>query len=167
MDGEIQELHGSRDKKGDGHARGGDRVSGIKRHDRHATDTGRQESRLGWGRHYVRPPFTVLHLPLTTFRANKSWFLSSLFPHPRLSRLSYVSYHPPYSSWRFTSSRLKHPSMSRPSVSLLYLFRCLPPHQLAQAIRRYVLICGPVSVDRREFSVLGFRQIWNLSHVLN
>lgn len=84
IDGETWKLHGSKDKKGDGHEEEIE-WAGMKRHDRHATDTGRQESRLGWGRHYVRPPFTVLHLPLTTFRANKSWFLSSLFPRSRLS----------------------------------------------------------------------------------
>lgn len=37
--------------------------------------------------------------------------------------------------------------MSRPSVSPLYLFTCLPPHQLAQAIRWYVYV-DPRPVDR-------------------
>jgi len=35
----------------------GESENRMKRHDRHATDTGRQEPRLAWGRHYVRPPF--------------------------------------------------------------------------------------------------------------
>ena len=71
---------------------------------------------------------SVLHLPLTTFRANKSWFL---FPPPPPYGSSALTRTPHTTRPRIHSAAWPSLSVSRPSISPLYLFSCLPPHQPA------------------------------------
>lgn len=122
---DTRQLHGSRDKKGMMWWRGW----GIERTGWGGTiDTLRipEGKSQGWVEGAITSGHpSVLHLPLTTFRANKSWFLSSLSLQPSLS----PHFLPLSSLLLLHSSHPRYPSVSRPSVSPLYLFRCLPPHQ--------------------------------------
>lgn len=102
-----------------------------RRHDRQIPE-GR---RRGWVEGAITSGHpSVLHLPLTTFRANKSWFL---FP-PRI--LGSSPHHPQPSL-----------SVSRPSISPLYLFTCLPPHQTSLSLSISVQRLVPVDTRNLRF----------------